>query len=286
MTAVTYRRPVSFSSLAATYGLSPPYKFSAIRVAAGSTSQTIGTDTLIPVVGRRVIPLIVRTNTANFDAYVEALLSGRYLPGNSDIRIYVSSNVLVGSVTTSTAALAVPSAFLASDTVSIDNSGSILGCGGRGGRGGYPQTTPATVGLVGGVALQLQRATTVTNRNVIGGGGGGGGGGNGGSTTVSPTKTTTYYGGGGGGGGAGYNGGAGGTAGTGGTPGGSGTPIAGGGLGAAEGGPAAPGGAGGGLGSPGVSSPNGSGGVAGGVAVNGVSNITWVLQGTLYGGTA
>lgn len=211
--------------------------------------------------GRVVVPLTIAANTYNYDVYTNR--GPTYVAGASDIVLTVAAPATVGSTSTGTYALLVPSAFSPLDTVTIVNNGVIQGMGGSGGAGG-PGAGPVANGSPGGPggnAIYVNRPTTITNNSVIAGGGGGGGGG---------ARPTAKVAGGSGGGGAGFNGGA---------P--NGTSAAGGGGFAPGGGPGGGRGAVGSGGSPGVA-PGGAGGGAGSYLV-GNPFVTWPATGTRQG---
>lgn len=195
-----------------------------------------------------------------------------------------SKDVYIGS--TSTAYYALQTGNLRNFekvTLVISPKGYIVGAGGRGGTGA---NAPSTGGAGGGgaTAMRITSPITIDNKGVIGGGGGGGGGSGG------YQYNATIHRGGGGGGGQGDIGGAGG--GTQGGPGGwSGTRTGPGRGGLSSG--SHNGGDGGALGvagKEGASNPNpyyGSKGGPGGppgYAITGNSNVTWINQGTIYGG--
>jgi len=270
------------------------------------TSGTISLGNFYGSTNRVPIVLPITSNTFNYDVFANA--APIYNPGISDITVTVSPGVIVGSTSTGTYAMLVPSAFSPTDTVTIVNNGVIQGMGGGGGPGGAVISSgpfgnasqPGNPGAGGGNALYVNRPTVITNNGTVAGGGGGGGGG--GAITSSPGGAT---GGSGGGGGAGFNGGGAGAGGPAarpdssndpGSPGTAGTSPAGG-----AGGPrnttpeptffGGAGGAGGGrgaAGSPGEASINrgsGSGGGAGNYIV-GNPFVTWPVTGTRQGGVA
>lgn len=273
--------------------------------AAIPTSGTISLSNFYGSSNQIPINLTIAGNTYTYDVYSAAVANG-YSPGISPVTVTVNPGVTVGSTSTGSYAMLVPSAFNPVDPVTIINNGTIQGMGGGGGPGGStnaPLTAnPGNPGAGGGNALFVNRPTTVTNNGVIAGGGGGGGGG--GGARGGPIKASTFRGGGGGGGGAGFNGGGGGaggpsTAGSSnipGPPGGAGTSPAGGGGGSNA--PAGAGGSGGGRGAAGAtggtgtdtpgfsgSRPGGSGGGAGNYIV-GNPFVTWPATGTRQGGVA
>ena len=179
--------------------------------AAIPTSGTIALGNFYGSANRAVISLTASGN--NYDVYTNR--GPTYVAGISDITVTVPGTV--GSTSTGTYALLVPSAFNPADTVTIVNNGVIQGMGGsagNGGNGGTPPSTPGTpggAGAGGGNAIYVNRPTTITNNGTIASGGGGGGGG--GSAWAGPVINRSG-GGGGGGGGAGTNGGAAGSGGS------------------------------------------------------------------------
>ena len=273
---------------------------------------------------RVALALTIAANTNNYNAYTTAVANPGYVSGATDVTLTINPGVTVGSTSTPTYALLVPSQFNPGDTVTIINNGLIQGMGGSAGNGcsapaGIPSgPQPGFPGAAGGSALYVNRPTIVTNNGTIAGGGGGGGGGGSMWGDPSGSKPVDFgggFGGGGGGGGSGTNGGAGGSGGSGapgpalgtgaGTPGGAGTSPAGGGGGAGRASPvgrqAGPGGTGGGRGAAGsvggtapstpspsfrwYGKPGGSGGAAGNYVV-GNPFVTWPATGTRQGGVA
>jgi hypothetical protein len=245
------------------------------------TSGQIAIGNFYGSANRSAIALTIAANSYNYDVYTNR--GPTYVAGASDITVTVNPGVLVGSTSTGTYSMLVPSAFNPADTVTIVNNGVIQGMGGGGGSGGSGGS--GSPGGGGGNALYVNRPTTITNNSVVAGGGGGGGGGT--YVQAGPAKSPAPIGGGGGGGGAGFNGGAGGAGGGG--PGGSygaGSP----GTSSAGGAGAVNGGAGGGRGTSG--SPGGSGaasggrGAGGGNYLVGTAFVTWPATGTRQGGVS
>lgn len=262
--------------------------------AAIPTSGQIAMGSFYGSANRTAIGLTIAANAYNYDVYTNR--SPAYVAGASDITVTVNPGVTVGSVTTPTYAISVPSGFNPGDTITIVNNGVIQGMGGVGGNGSPSPGGSATAGAVGGSAIYVNRPTVITNNGTVasGGGGGGGGGGRANTVVVNPKggTRTDNYGGGGGGGGAGYNGGAGGSGGAGaqgaGVPGSVGTSPAGGAGGPSPG--AGVGGAGGGRGAAGAAgAPSGNAGAGGGAAGNyivGNPFVTWPVTGTRQGNVA
>jgi hypothetical protein len=257
------------------------------------TSGTIAIGNFYGSSAASGLNLTISANTQNYDVYTAAIGAG-YSSG--DVTVTINPGIVVGSNSTGAYALLVPSAFSPSASISITNSGTIIGSGGAGGTGGNgnPGTiAPGTPGLVGGNAIYVNRPTTVTNNGTIAGGGGGGGGG--GAIGTPSFSIPSRRSGGGGGGGAGDTAGAGGAAG-GAVPAGAATPgnpgtLTAGGAGGAGTLNALPGGPGGGQGASGTSGvngpvrPGGSGGGAGNYIV-GNPFVTWSVTGTRLGGVA
>lgn len=162
-------------------------------------------------IARRVISLVLDSNTSSYDVYTNRGPS--YVAGLSDITVTVNPGVTVGSlVGPGNYSLLVPSAFDPNDTVTIINNGSIIGAGGTGGAGGSIQNGPtasgpgltfteATIGVAGANGVYVNRPTVITNNGTIAGGGGGGGGGAWNRTDSPAPKPSIYFGAGGGGGG-------------------------------------------------------------------------------------
>lgn len=270
--------------------------------AAVPTSGQISVANFYGAQNRVAVPLTISANTQNYNVYTQATASPSYTAGIADVTLTIQPGVLVGSSSTGTYALNIPSAFDSGDTVTVVNNGTVIGRGGNGGGGG-PGVAPGAAGGGGnaGSAVYVQFPTVFTNNGTIAGGGGGGGGGRGGQVVNPPTNPkqpagpVAYYGGGGGGGGAGYTAGSGGGGGPGGGPGGggpggsgsSGSSTSGGGGGSGPG-PAGNGGTGGGQGangSTGQPSPNG-GGAGGGVRgyyMVGNPFVTYPATGTRLG---
>lgn len=301
---------ISITTIAQEFGGSTPHSLSEYyrggglvpnspQNAAIPASGAIAMGDFYGSTNRVAINLPISVNTYNYDVYANR--GPTYVAGISDITVTVGA-AIVGSTSTGTYAMLVPSSFNPGDTVTIVNNGVIQGMGGSGGSGGagWPGSAsfPGSAGATGGNAIYVNRPTTITNNGIIASGGGGGGGGAG--------EWTVYYGqgGGGGGGGAGFNGGAGGGGGasgpgsSAGQTGGAGDTFFAGAGGAGGVGPPAsnprfggPGGAGGGrgaAGSGGTPTTDGSGGGGGGTGFYIVGNplVTWPVTGTRLGNVA
>ena len=268
--------PISLSEYYRNGGLVP----NAAQNAAIPTSGAISISNFYGTTNRIPINITLSASAYNYDVYANR--GGSYVAGISDITVTVDAGVYIGSTSTATYAMTVSSSFNAGDTVTIINNGTIEGMGGAGGAAIFA-ANPGNVGLGGGNALSVARATTIQNNSIIAGGGGGGGGGAG----YTPNKGGSDWGG-GGGGGAGYNPGAGGA----GPYGGSSGTLTAGGVGGSS--PYTTGGTGGGQGSAGGSGgaisganprPGGAGGAAGYYLV-GTSFVTWTATGTRLGQVA
>lgn len=147
------------------------------------------------------------TNNVNLASYAASAGWDSAAP----LVVYVDSDVIVGSTSTSTYALRINSTY--PNGLTLINKGYIVGKGGDGGVGqDYPFNTPAAA-EDGGPALYVGSSTDIRNLGYIMGGGGGGAGGCG-SRVGSSKSGYSCYGGSGGGGGQGVCGGFGGAGGT------------------------------------------------------------------------
>lgn len=270
---------------------------SASRTLAGIPSGSISISSFYGKSNRVAITITLSSNQQNVNIF--NLRGGSYVAGSSDITVNVNSGVVIGASSTGVYAMTI-SGFTSGDTIRLNNSGTITGCGARGGDGGYGGEPPSAgqAGSVGGNALNIAFATTIFNSGNIWGGGGGGGGG-GGSFRRVQYSPVFGIGGGGGGGGAGNSVGGGGSGNNGvnvpgaSDSGSSGTLTSGGngGGGYYDGFVAGKGGAGGGNGSNGITggtgsmSQNASGGGGGlsGFYIVGNGNVTWGSTGTRLG---
>ena len=262
---------ISMNTIATEFGGTVPHSLNEYYRGGGLVPNTPG-NAAIPTSGaipmgsfygsanRTAVALTIAANSYNYDVFTNR--GPTYVAGSTDLTVTVNPGVTVGSTSTGTYAMLVPSSFNPGDTVRIVNNGTIQGMGGAGGAGGnwFPASNGGP-GAGGGNAVFVNRPTVITNNGTLAGGGGGGGGGAGGARPpASPKSPTTQLGGGGGGGGAGFNGGAAGAGGAGptvnGNPGGAGTSPTGGG-----------GGSGGVGGSPSISGGAGGAGGARGVAM-------------------
>ncbi len=258
-----------------------------VRTLAGVPSGAISMQNLQGKSNRVTASATISSDTANYTLNT-AKASG-YVAGVTDMTLTINSGVIVSSASTGSYALTVDTSWATGDTVTIVNSGTILGRGGDGGTASsFPSAPNGSSGSGGGNALLVQRAITMNNLNRIAGGGGGGGGG--GSTAYGSGKSAGGYGGGGGGGGIGGSSGGPTAGGLGtGTAGSAGTVTSAGGGGSGGGGnQGGPGGSGGGYGSGGnngTGGNNGSGGSGGGAGacIVGNSNITYINTGTRNG---
>ena len=157
----------------------------AVRTLAGVPSGAIIMPTNFYGKSNTVtLNLTISSNTYNYDVYANASASPSYVAGKTNVTVTISPGIYVGSTSTGTYALSVPSSFSPTDNVTIVNNGSILGMGGKGGTGansvepsmGGP-AGPNGPGGTGGNAIYVNRPTTITNNGSVYSGGGGGGGG-------------------------------------------------------------------------------------------------------------
>jgi hypothetical protein len=208
---------ISLSQVNTELGISPSSTLITMNDAAVRTLAGVGgSGTVISMQNLQgkssVFALTISSNTYNYNLATAA--PGAGWPGSSAIQLTINPGVVVGSTSTGTFALQIPSALNPAPSVTVINNGTVIGMGGDGGRGarGEPPASPSTGGSPGGAALFVGRPVVITNNGTLAGGGGGGGGGG--------ARTSTFPGalarrGGGGGGGAGFNSGAGGAGGTG-----------------------------------------------------------------------
>lgn len=272
---------ISLGDIAGEFGGSAPHSLSEYynKGNAPASGEIQLAEDFYGTSNRAAVNLTIASNTQNYNVYTQASADAAYVAGTTDVTLTINSSVLVGSSSTGSYALTVPSNFTSGDTVSIVNNGVVIGRGGNGGSGN------GGGGGGGGNAVYIAFATSITNNSTLAGGGGGGGGG--GSTRGAyVNKQYQYHGGSGGGGGAGYTAGSGGSGGGGtsnGSSGSSGSSTSGGSGGTAN----ADGGNGGGRGANGSSgtssSTSGGGGGTRGYYLVGNSNVTWVANGTLQG---
>ena len=315
--AVKSTGPLSIQEVATEFGDTAPHSISEFY-RGGSIVPDAASNSGIPTSGainiggfygaqnRVTLNITISSNTNNYDLYTTASANPGYQAGITDINLTVNPGITVGSTSTGTYALQIPSSFNPGDNVTLVNNGTIVGKGGNGGAGGN-SNFPGNNGQAGGHALYVNRATTVTNNGVLAGAGGGGSGSGAATyqTGTSPKGAAEYLtqGGAGGGGGAGVTPGSGGLGGIGGAgtrnfAGSDGSATAGG-----AGGPRSPtnptayigaGGAGGARGAsganaelygPGTTGPRNAPGIAGsaGKYLVGSPYVTWDVTGTRLG---
>lgn len=221
----------------------------------------------------------VPSNVNNFNMKSAAINAGWDQTSPLKLTVTINSGVVVGSSTIAAASFSTGSNFPVGTELSLINNGSILGKGGNGSSGAWWNGGPVNPPENGGPGLNAGQTLAITNNGTIaGGGGGGGGGGSNGSAGGS-----------GGGGGQGSVGGTGAGPGGGSPAGVSGTDgspttrgLGGAPIGAGEGGMGGPLGGPGAQGSVGFAIPSAQGG-NGGPAVQGNSNIAWIVTGTRLG---
>lgn len=158
--------------------------------------------------------LNITANTNNYNIRDAANSAGYPQTIDANITVNISPGVYVGSASTGSAAMDV-GPWPTGSSITINNSGTIVGRGGDGGAGGPAQgnsptydilVVPGSPGLTGGTGLVTARPVTISNSGTIAGGGGGGGGSGGGSAAQPRTPNVwTVTGGSGGGGGIGVS---------------------------------------------------------------------------------
>ena len=79
-----------------------------------------------------------------------------------EINVTIASGVIIGSTSTSTAAMTI-TGFPTGTTLTLINNGTIQGCGGAGGSGG--SNSSGGGGGQGGPALSVSFATLINNTN-------------------------------------------------------------------------------------------------------------------------
>lgn len=201
-------------------------KWSIINIETGTSDENTSDITKLeqveqqrilvkPPSGRSTINLIIDSNTYNYDVFYNAIKTGLYYTGFTDINVTIGKNVFVGSTSYLKPSIFISNLFVNGDTVTIKNYGNIYGCGGDGGAGQNlgEQLNDTVNGKNGGDALSINFPTTIDNLGVIAGGGGGGAGQ---KATYSDksylqlNRSENIKAGDGGGGGAGFNSGVGG----------------------------------------------------------------------------
>ena len=155
----------------------------ASRNLAGVASGQISMSNFYGKSSNFVFTPTISANTANYNLKSAAIAAGWNQTSPLQATVTINSGVYVYSTSTGSYAFQTGSTFPAGSTLALINNGIILGMGGLGGTGysilpGYTNVAP-TAGAVGGPAMLLQQAITITNNGVISGGGGGGGGGGG-----------------------------------------------------------------------------------------------------------
>lgn len=115
-------------------------------------------------------------NDAKSSTYASPVWSGSTA---INLTIKVNSGVTLGSPNTSSYALTVPNSFPTGSTITLVNSGYIVGAGGAGGASDHWPSGSGMGGAggAGGTAISISTAMTINNTNgyIFGGGGGGGG---------------------------------------------------------------------------------------------------------------
>jgi hypothetical protein len=220
---------------------------------------------------------VIAANTTNFSMRATALANGWNGVVPLRMTTTINSGVVVGSTSEATYSFDTGAPFPVGSELSVVNNGTIAGKGGNGGSGSVQASVRGGAGISGGPALRAQVTLSLTNNGTIGGGGGGGGGGS--FSGYNGEDGSPIVGGNGGGGAGNAVGSPGGTLMNGGNG------IQGGNAGGNDGG------RGGALGNSGLSGLTASGGAWGlggnggsaGVAIQGNSNIAWLVNGTRLG---
>lgn len=190
-TSVQGSGPVSLSSLASVFNMTPPYSMSQL-VRGGSFVPDVSSNANVPTVptriqfskfyGTTVISSLLITLSANVTDYnlYNAFVGAYGTPSAAvTVNVVVSTGVVVGATNASNAAFDVGQ-FPTGSVIGIVNNGVIMGAGGLGGAGATSNIYAPTVGQNGGDAINaayLNQTVSITNNSNIWGGGGGGTGG-------------------------------------------------------------------------------------------------------------
>lgn len=178
--------PLAVTDIVTEFGGTAPHGISEYYRGGGNVPDS-ATNNAIPTSGQIAlgnfygsanvvnVNLTIGSNTNNYNLYTQASANPAYVAGASNVTLTVNPGVTVGSSSTGTYALSVPSGFSPGDSVNIVNNGTIVGRGGNGGRGEQVGAM-AAAGGAGGHALYINRPVSITNAGVIAGAGGGGGG--------------------------------------------------------------------------------------------------------------
>ena len=138
---------------------------------------------------RPFIEITITDSQFNFDLYYHVIGTGKYLAGNTDIKVIINSSVVIGSEVLNREAFSI-NGFKHGDDINILNYGTIVGYGGNGGYGqslGIPLNSTNN-GTAGGNAIVLNYPVKMfLNDGTIAGGGGGGGGG------LASYKDNSFY---------------------------------------------------------------------------------------------
>ena len=151
---------------------------------------------------RVTLNISIDKTTYNYDLYDDIMsnYSTEYSPGNTDIVLKITEKGLIGSTSPLHPSLSIRN-FNITDTVKIQNFGSIYGAGGNGKDGQNAYSSPITDKYIdfrpetydGGTALLALCSVTVENYGRIYGGGGGGAGGVSADTTVPPLTSISVF---------------------------------------------------------------------------------------------
>ena len=120
--------------------------------AAVPTSGQIAVANFYGAQNRSSVPLTISANTQNYNVYTQASASPSYVAGATDITLTIQPGVLVGSSSTGTYALNIPSDFTAGDTVTVVNNG----CAGQYGVSAIVHVNGALVDDKSAVAFLVQ----------------------------------------------------------------------------------------------------------------------------------
>lgn len=186
---------LSFSAIAAEFGISAPYSLSTlIRGGAYVPNGPTG-NANIPTTASmmrfshfygaiKLLIMTISTNQTNYNLYTAFVATYGTPSGAVPVQVTINAGVTIGATSTASPAFDVGQ-FPTGTTIDIINNGNIWGAGGAGGAGGTVYNVAPTAAGNGGTAIKanyLNQTVTITNNSgatIYGGGGGGGGGGKG-----------------------------------------------------------------------------------------------------------
>ena len=149
--------PLAVTDIVTEFGGTAPHGLSEYYRGGGNVPDS-ATNSAIPTSGQIAlgnfygsanvvnVNLTISSNTNNYDVYTQASANPAYVAGASNVTVTVNPGVTVGSTSTGTYAMSVPSGFNPGDSVNIVNNGTVVGRGGNGGSGGSYNSDNAQAG--------------------------------------------------------------------------------------------------------------------------------------------